>query len=57
VSISTIVVHGPLAQSVLLGPLELGYEHGGHPTLTHGISSLCILNQSVDVTLKILLLL
>jgi hypothetical protein len=57
VSICTIVVHGPLGQLVLSGPLGLGYEYGRHPILTQGIPSFCILNQPVDVALKILIFL
>jgi hypothetical protein len=34
-SICTIVVHRPLAQPVLSGPLELGYEYGRCPILIH----------------------
>jgi hypothetical protein len=54
VSICTIVVHGPLAQPVLLGPLGLGYERGGCPMLTQGIPSFRILNQPVNCALNIL---
>jgi hypothetical protein len=57
VSIYTIVVHGPLAQPVPSSPLGLGYECGRRPILTQGITSFCILNQLVDVTLKILIFL
>jgi hypothetical protein len=50
-------VHGPLAQPVLSGPLGLGYECGRCPILTQGILSFHILNQLVDVVLKILIFL
>jgi hypothetical protein len=57
VSISIIVVHEPLAEPILLGPLGLGYECRGCPILTQGIPSFYILNQSVNVALKILIFL
>jgi hypothetical protein len=57
VSTRTIVVHRPLARPVLLGPLRLGYECGRCPILIQGIPSFHILNQPVDVALKILIFL
>jgi hypothetical protein len=57
VSICSIMVHGPLAQPILLGPLRLGYECGGRAILTQGIPSFCILNHPVNVALKILIFL
>jgi hypothetical protein len=57
VSICTILVHGPLAQPILSSPLGLGYECGRCPILTQGIPSFRILNQPVNVALKMLIFL
>jgi hypothetical protein len=56
-SICVVVVHHPLAHLIRSGPIVLAPKLGVHAPLAHKISSFCILNQSIDFTQKVLVLL